>query len=111
MGVLERLQLANAARNAEWDPKGQLTPLFFATELAGEIGEACNIVKKIERAKFGLRGTPATLVDLAQELADGVIVISLLANAYHIDLPTAVREKFNYTSRKLGLSIEIEDLP
>lgn len=107
MGVLENLQLANAERNKHWDPKNQLDGLFFATELAGEIGEACNVVKKIEREARGLPGSRATLAQLAEEIADGIICLSLLANYYGIDLPPAVVDKFNKTSRKIGLPTEL----
>lgn len=105
--VLENLTIGNALRNKEWDPEGKLTPLFFAAELAGEVGEACNIVKKLEREKLGLRGSTSSIEYLAAELADVIICTSLLANAYNIGLVDAVVKKFNDTSVKLGLSIKI----
>ena len=107
MNVLERLMLANVERTKEWDPEHKLTPLFFATELGGECGEALNVVKKLEREKLGLRGSCATPDDLAGELADVVIVAAILASEYNIDLPGAVVKKFNATSDKLRLSTKI----
>lgn len=99
--VIQEFQENNAVRNAYWDLQKQLTPLFFSTELAGEVGEACNVVKKLERERLGLRGSRATLDDLKKELEDVIICAVLLANSYDIKLtPT---EKFNETSRKLNL--------
>ncbi len=42
------LREANAARQAEWDAGNQITLAYRGNKLAGEVGEACNIVKKIE---------------------------------------------------------------
>lgn len=105
--MLTALSGANKARNHFWDPESKLTPLFFSTELAGEVGEACNVVKKLEREKLGLRGSTTTVGALAEELADAVICASLLANCYDIDLREAVRNKFNSTSDKLNLPVRI----
>lgn len=100
-----RLSVANSRRNEVWDPEGKLTPLFHSTELAGEVGEACNVVKKLEREVLGLRGSRDTEDHLAEELADVVICASLLANKYSIDLQAAVVKKFNATSEKLELPV------
>lgn len=37
---LQQLRIANIHRNSERDPHKVITPLFRATELAGEVGEA-----------------------------------------------------------------------
>jgi NTP pyrophosphatase (non-canonical NTP hydrolase) len=100
---------AIARRNLEWDPFNVLTPTFCATELAGELGEACNVVKKLEREHLGLPGSRDTVEHLAEELADVIICVGLLANAYHIDLESVVPRKFNASSLKLGLSVFIGD--
>lgn len=103
--TIEGLQTASFKRNLKWDPQGKLTGLFFSTELAGEVGEACNIVKKIEREILGLRGSHASVEDLAHELADVLIVVCLLANHYDIELSDVTIAKFNETSRKLQLPV------
>jgi len=102
---IQNFQFAIRNRNELWDPQNKLTPLFFATELAGEVGEACNIVKKIERKQHGLTGSTATLEELKSELEDVIICTLLLANSFGLFL--APTEKFNATSRKLNLP-EIE---
>lgn len=107
MDQFDRLSAANEHRNKFWDPENKLTPLFFAVELAGEAGEACNIVKKLEREALGLPGSRADVNDLIDELADVVIVASLLANCFDADLWEAVKNKFNQTSSKLKLPVMI----
>ena len=101
---LRALHAANIARQAEWCPDQVPDLSFRGNELAGEAGEACNIVKKLERERHGWRGSRATLDDLAQELADVVICADLCAVTAGIDLDAAVVAKFNATSEKQGLS-------
>lgn len=103
----ETLRKANIERDKEWNPDKKLTPLFRATELAGEVGEALNVVKKIEREKLGLRGSKDTPEHLAMELADIMICVDLLAMEYNIDIGEAVACKFNQTSRQRDLNIYI----
>jgi len=100
--TIQQIQQALAERDLEWDPEGKLTLEFRATELAGECGEACNVVKKLCRERLGLRGSRASLSDLKDELEDVIICVGLLANSAGIELNVA--DKFNASSRKLGLS-------
>jgi len=103
--MIKQLQEAAFERDKEWDPKGVLDLPFRAVELAGEVGEACNIVKKLEREYRGLRGTRSSREALAEELGDVVICVALLANCVQIDLEQAVKDKFNASSTKMGLSV------
>lgn len=119
-----RLRAANVTRQHEWsggDEAGHLDLSFKGNELAGEggeavealmlhaaelgrlIGRACNIVKKLERERYGWRGSRATKEDLAAELADVILCVDLAANEAGIDLAPAVAAKFNATSAKVGL--------
>ena len=98
------LRAANAARQAEWDKDSKIDLSYRGNELAGEVGEACNIIKKLERERLGIRGSRATSAQLAEELAGVVICADLIAMAAGIDLDEAVRRKFNATSEKVGLS-------
>lgn len=101
--VKTTLREANRARQAEWDPGKQITLEYRGNELAGETGEACNIIKKLARERLGIRGSRATVQELADELADVVICADLIALAEGIDLDAAVAAKFNATSAKMGL--------
>ena len=101
--TIAEIQDALAERDLEWDPNGKLSLEFRGVELAGETGEACNVIKKLCRERLGLRGSRATLQDLKDELEDVIICVGLVANAAGITLNVA--DKFNASSRKLGLSV------
>lgn len=103
----DTLRKANIERDKEWNPDKKLTPLFRATELAGEVGEALNVVKKLEREKLGLVGSRATLEQLRNELADIMICVDLLAMEYGINMAEGTAAKFNDTSFQRGLHIMI----
>jgi NTP pyrophosphatase (non-canonical NTP hydrolase) len=73
----------------------------WATALAGEVGEACNLIKK------GRRGEPIERAALADELADAVIYLDLLAARLGLDLARAVAHKFNVVSDRRGSSTRL----
>lgn len=104
---LAELRRANIARQAEWPGADQVTLAFRGVELAGETGEACNLVKKLERERLGIRGSRATVADLGLELADVVISADLVAADAGVDLAAAVAEKFNATSEAQGLATRL----
>lgn len=97
------LREANSIRQKEWDPANVITEEYRGNELAGEVGEACNVLKKLARQRLGLRGSRATTGDLGEELADVIICVDLLAMMYNIDLADMIQMKFNKTSEKYGL--------
>lgn len=101
------LRSANVARQDEWDQDGQITAAYRGNELAGEVGEACNVIKKLERERLGILGSRATVDELADELADVLICADLIAMHYSIDLEAAIARKFNATSEKVGLSTRL----
>lgn len=103
MTTFSRLRDANRARQAQWDADDRIGLIYRANELAGEVGEACNVAKKIERERLGIAGSRATVAQLAEELADVVICADLVAMGEGIDLDEAVAAKFNATSEKIGL--------
>lgn len=101
--TIAMLQLAHAARQEEWCPDQKPDLSFRGNEMAGEVGEACNVIKKLERERQGWRGSRATREELADELADVVHTAVLTAITAGIDLQPAVTTKFNKTSEKNGL--------
>lgn len=107
--VKDTLRAANVARQAEWDPGSQITLSYRGNELAGEVGEACNVLKKLERERLGLPGSRDTVEHLAEELADVLIVADLIAMDLGIDLEKAVARKFNATSAKVGLATRMAE--
>lgn len=100
---LRVLQAANASRQDEWPGAQAVTPSYRGNELAGEVGEACNVIKKLERIRLGIAGSTDTVEHLAEELGDIIICAALIANDFGIDLSASTRDKFNATSAKIGL--------
>jgi len=78
----------------------------WLTATMGELGEAANVVKKLNRIRDGIPSNGNTKEAyeqmLADEIADTFIYLDLMAQAAGIDLPAAVEKKFNETSRKIG---------
>lgn len=103
------LKSANKARQELWcpDPSTQPDASFRGNELGGEVGEAQNVIKKLERERHGWAGSRDTVDHLAEELADIIICTDLIATMYGIDLDKAVTEKFNATSEKVGFPIRL----
>jgi NTP pyrophosphatase (non-canonical NTP hydrolase) len=105
--TLDGLREANVERNKEWDPSDAITLSFRGNELAGEVGEACNHIKKLDRERLGLRGSRTTPEALATELADVIICVDLIAMHLGIDLSLAVIHKFNQTSEEQKLKTRL----
>lgn len=105
--TLADLREANIARQDEWCPNQKPDLSFRGNELAGESGEACNQIKKLERARHGWRGSKGSVSQLAEELADTVICADLVAVTAGIDLQAAVVAKFNATSEQNGLTTRL----
>ena len=81
------------------------SPTDWACAAAGEMGEACNLIKKMRR------GEDISLNDVAYELADTVIYLDLLAARLGIDLAHAIAAKFNKVSieRESPVRLSCED--
>jgi NTP pyrophosphatase (non-canonical NTP hydrolase) len=109
--IYETLEDAIEARFQEWDAMTPVAipPSFYGNELAGEIGEACNIVKKLDREMMGLPGSRATVRELGDELADGLICLKRLAAYFNIPLDEVAKRKFNATSEKVGLRTRVRE--
>ncbi len=104
---LETIRLANQQRHIEWANGNEVSLSFRGLELAGEAGEACNELKKLERQRLGMVGGKADLKGLTEELADVLICVDLIAMDLGIDLGEAVKAKFNKTSQKYGLAARL----
>lgn len=73
------LREANIERQFLWENGNNLKfpQKFRLLELQGEIGEACNVLKKMVRESLGAPGSRATKEDLCNELADVLICLDL----------------------------------
>lgn len=106
------LREANLSRCAKWHPGGlaewSLSDWFTAT--MGELGEAANIAKKLNRIRDGMAGNKTgedeqhLRRELADEIADVAIYLDILAASEGIDLGMAIASKFNRTSVKVGFT-------
>lgn len=72
----------------------------------GELGEAANVLKKLNRVRDGVRGNKESPEQLrkkfAHELADVYVYLDLLCQAYDVDLEAAVNEVFEAKSMEIG---------
>jgi NTP pyrophosphatase (non-canonical NTP hydrolase) len=79
------------------------------TACLGELGEAANVAKKLNRVRDGIPGNKETEAELrsklARELADTFIYLDLLCQSAGIDLPAAVLATFNAKSEQIGSPI------
>ncbi len=112
-----QLRAVNVERCARWHPgfphDARWTGADWSNAAAGEMGEACNVVKKLRRQETGGRGAvdpnaDVLLTKLAEEIADTVTYLDLLAAYYEIDMAAAVIAKFNAVSIREGLPERIE---
>ena len=78
----------------------------WMTAVLGELGEAANVLKKLNRVRDGIPGnkhTPEQLRDmLRRELADTYIYLDLFAQSEGIDLEASVAEVFAIKSIEIG---------
>ena len=98
MDVLKQLKKINPDRcqKAFGYEIDQWSHTDWATAVGGECGELLNLVKKHRR------GDQINLEDIGREAADIVIYLDLLCQRYGIDLSSAIVNKFNETSDKMG---------
>jgi NTP pyrophosphatase (non-canonical NTP hydrolase) len=101
---IKTLQAAHVTRQEEWCPDQKPDLSFRGNEMAGEVGEACNVIKKLERERHGWRGSRDTLDHLGEELADVIHTAILCAITAGIDLDPYVVKKFNDTTTKHNLT-------
>lgn len=78
----------------------------WMTATMGELGEAANVAKKLNRARDGIPGnaeSPSVLQEmLADEIADAFIYLDLMAQSQGLKIEDIVLRKFLKTSLKIG---------
>lgn len=98
------LRVSNLLRcEANFHPLHSWSETDWATAAAGELGEACNLIKKRRR------GEPIPVEQVADEIADTVIYLDLLAARLGVSLGAAVRRKFDIVSRRIGSDVFLGD--
>jgi hypothetical protein len=70
------------------------------------LGEALNVVKKLNRERDHIAGNSASEGELREQLADEIadvaIYLDIMAASEGIDLGAAIASKFNRTSERVG---------
>jgi|SRR3989338_4344526 len=96
------LEKANLERcNKSFFGINEWSPTDWATALAGECGEACNLIKKMRR------GENIDINEIGKELADVVGYADLLATRLGLSLGECVRDKFNEVSDRVKSDIRL----
>lgn len=84
----------------------------WMTALVGEIGEAANIIKKLNRTRDGVPGNketdPVLHEKLAKELGDAGVYLDLIAQRYGLDLGECMRRVFNEKSLEIGYPLQVD---
>jgi NTP pyrophosphatase (non-canonical NTP hydrolase) len=88
---------------------------YWTTALAGEVGELCNMIKKMQRVERGGvdGGSSYTAKDitkemLKEEIGGIAIYLDLLASLLDISLEEAIVDTFNSKSEKYGFKEKLE---
>jgi len=78
----------------------------WCNAVTGELGEAANVIKKIQRGDFTLEEVRE---DLGKEFADVITYMDILASRAGVDLGEAVVSKFNEVSDRVGCSVKLKE--
>lgn len=104
--TFDAFRQANVARCLKWHPQGieSWSPSDWLTAVTGELGELASLLKMRNRERDGLPGNKFSPTDkqIADELADVLTYLDLLAAALGVDLGKATVEKFNEVSARVG---------
>lgn len=105
------LRDGNLARQEHWGGTDNWTLADWSNAVAGEVGEACNVVKKIRRIDLGTTGNKkpveAYYDQLETEIGDVLIYLDLLAAKAGLSLDGCVRRSFNEKSDELNMPVRI----
>jgi NTP pyrophosphatase (non-canonical NTP hydrolase) len=124
MNVLDELKKVNEKRSLEgFNMKLDDWSLSqWSNAVAGETGELCNIIKKVERGDFHKRIENASdnteynnayaaaqyREEIGKEAADIVIYLDLLCSREGIDLGAEIVKKFNEVSDRVKCGVKIQ---
>lgn len=104
--TFDAFRQANVARCVKWHPEGiaSWSPSDWLTAVTGELGELASLLKMRNRERDGLPGNKFSPTDkmIADELADVLTYLDLLAAVLNVDLGRAAVSKFNEVSERVG---------
>lgn len=103
---------ANVKRCLKWHPDGieSWSTSDWLTAITGELGELASLVKMRNRERDGLPGNKFSPTDkmIADEIADVLTYLDLMAAMLSIDLGAAAVSKFNEVSERVGFPDRID---
>lgn len=83
----------------------------WMTALVGEVGEAANVVKKLNRYRDGVPGNKVSEAELRdqlrRELGDVFVYLDLMAQSLGFSIVDAATEVFNAKSADIGYAVRI----
>jgi NTP pyrophosphatase (non-canonical NTP hydrolase) len=84
----------------------------WMTALVGEVGEAANVVKKLNRYRDGVPGNKLTADELKdqlrKELGDVFVYLDLMAQSLGFSIADAAVEVFNAKSAQIGFGTKLD---
>ncbi len=114
--TFNELRKAHEARIPEYrNAKGELTfkngidawlLSQWMNALTGEVGEAANLIKKVDRGDFSFDEVKD---EIGKELADIMGYLDLVALRAGIDLGQVTIQKFNEISKRIGSQVYLGD--
>lgn len=110
--TFDEFRRANVARGIKWQPAGiaSWSPSDWLTAVTGELGELASLLKMRNRERDGLPGNKFSPTDkqVADEIADVLTYLDLLAEVLGVNLGQAAASKFNEVSERVGFPDRIE---
>lgn len=104
--TFDTFRTANVTRCEKWHPAGigSWSSSDWLTAVTGELGELASLLKMRNRERDNLPGNKfsPTNKQIADELADVLTYLDLLAASLGVDLGHATVEKFNEVSERVG---------
>lgn len=106
--TFEQLREVNMTRCQRWHDPESWSLSDWGVAMAGEAGEVCNAIKKMNRLrdsmrqKTGPQDSKTALQALATEIGDTAVYLDLLAQRAGLRLEDCVRDTFNRVSVREG---------
>lgn len=117
MTTFREVSETNHERACVWHPGGldEWSPAEWGNAAAGEMGELCNVLKKILRVDCGIQQAEQNMSGkqeqqyrnvlvqkAAQEIGDTFLYLDLIATRLGLNLEDCVRDTFNRVSEREG---------
>lgn len=105
---IPHISIISFARALRWHPEGidSWSLSDWGVALAGECGELCNVIKKMNRVRDSLNQRavdPGQLdTQLKMEIGDVYLYLDLLARRAGMNLEDCIRDTFNRVSEREG---------